>query len=48
VENLAISKGNPMFNAAVLTAVKRWSFSPFIVDGHPAKAKSSLTFVFKL
>ncbi len=48
VENVAITKGSPMFDAAVISAVKRWSFSPFVVDGHPTKAKSSLTFVFKL
>ena len=47
VEQVTIARGSPMFNAAVITAVKRWSFNPFVQDGHPTRAKSSLTFVFK-
>jgi TonB family protein len=47
VENLAITKGSPIFNAAVLSAVKKWSFIPFVVDGRHTKAKSTMTFVFK-
>ena len=48
VENVAITKGHPMFNTAVVNAVKRWSFPPFMVDGHARKVKSTLTFDFKL
>ncbi len=48
VETVSITRGHPMFNNAVINAVKRWSFSPFIVEGHPRKVKSTLTFDFKL
>jgi TonB family protein len=48
VEQVTITKGHPMFNSAVISAVKRWSFAPFMVEGHPRKIKSTLTFDFKL
>jgi TonB family protein len=48
VENVAITKGRPILNDAVIRAVRKWSFSPFVVDGHPRKVKSTLTFDFQL
>jgi TonB family protein len=48
IENVAILKGNPLLNAAVMAALRKWTFVPFNVDGHPTKVKSTLTFAFKL
>jgi TonB family protein len=48
VENVVVTKGRPILNDAVLRAVRRWSFSPFMVDGHPTKVKSTLSFNFQL
>jgi TonB family protein len=48
VENVAITKGYPILNDAVVRAVKRWSFSPYVVDGHPRRLKSTLSFNFQL
>jgi TonB family protein len=48
VENVAITKGYPILNDAVLRAVKKWSFSPYMVDGHARRLKSTLSFNFQL
>jgi len=48
VEKVEITKGHPMFNPAVISAVKRWSFSPFMIDGHPSRFRSTMTFTFRL
>ncbi len=48
VESVAVSKGNAILNSAVASAVKKWTFAPFSVDGRPTRAKSTLTFSFKL
>lgn len=48
VENVAITKGFPILNDAVVRAVKKWSFSPYLVDGHPRRLKSTLSFNFQL
>ncbi len=48
VENVSVTKGNPLFSDAVTRAVRKWSFSPFLVDGHPRRVKSTLTFDFQL
>jgi TonB family protein len=48
VEDVEVTKGRPILNDAVLRAVRRWSFSPFVVDGRPRKVKSTLSFNFQL
>jgi TonB family protein len=48
VENVVTSKGCPLLTEAVNRALRKWSFSPFIVDGRPRKVKSTLTFDFHL
>jgi outer membrane biosynthesis protein TonB len=37
-----------MLTPAVVTAVKRWKFTPFTQDGAPSKAVTQLTFDFKM
>jgi outer membrane biosynthesis protein TonB len=39
-------KGNPMLASAASTAVKKWRFTPFTVEGNPAKAVARLEFEF--
>lgn len=48
VENVEVTKGKPILNDAVLRAVRRWSFQPFVVDGRPRRVKSTLSFNFQL
>lgn len=48
VENVTTSKGCPLLTEAVSRALRKWTFSPFVVDGHPRKVKSTLTFNFHL
>jgi TonB family protein len=48
VENVTVVKGRPLLNEAVLRAVRKWSFSPYLVAGHPTKVKSTLSFNFSL
>ena len=48
VENVAVTKCNPLLSAAVVAALKKWTFNPFSVDGHPTRVKSTMTFAFKL
>jgi len=48
VENIRVMKGTPILNNAVISALKKWTFAPFNVDGHPTRVKSTLSFDFKL
>ena len=48
VENVEVTKGRPILNEAVLRAVRKWSFSPFVMEGHPRRVKSTLSFNFQL
>jgi len=48
IENITVTKGQPLLNDAVLRAVRKWSFAPFMVDGHPRRVKSALSFNFQL
>jgi TonB family protein len=48
VEKVEITKGHPMLNPAVISAVKRWSFPPYMIDGRPSRFRSTLTFTFHL
>jgi protein TonB len=44
----ALTSGNPELGSAVLEALKTWRFRPFLADGVPVEAESTLTFEFKL
>ena len=48
VENVEVTKGRPILNEAVVRAVRKWSFSPFLIDGHPRKVKGTLSFNFQM
>lgn len=46
VEKVDIIKGNALLTAAAATAAKGWKFTPFTVEGAPAKAVFRLAFDF--
>ena len=48
VENVKIVSGNAMLTQSVVSAVKKWKFTPFTQDGAPTKAVASLDFDFKM
>jgi TonB family protein len=48
VENVKIVSGNAMLTQSVISAVKKWKFTPFTQDGAPTKAVASLEFDFKM
>lgn len=47
VENVEITKGSPILRDPVIKALRKWSFSPFKVDGRPRRVKSTLAFEFE-
>jgi TonB family protein len=48
VENVKIVSGNAMLTASVVSAVKKWKFTPFTQDGAATKAMAQLQFDFKM
>jgi len=47
VEKVQVVHGNALLTSAVVTAVKRWKFSPFTSDGKAIKAVAGFTLSFK-
>jgi TonB family protein len=48
VENVKIISGNAMLTQSVITAVKKWKFTPFTQEGTATKATAMLQFDFKM
>jgi TonB family protein len=48
VEAVKVVSGNAMLTQSVVTAVKKWKFTPFTQEGAPAKAVAALEFDFKM
>ena len=48
VEAVKILSGNAMLTQSVVSAVKKWKFTPFTQDGTPTKAITALNFDFKM
>jgi TonB family protein len=48
VESVKVVSGNALLTPAVLTAVKKWKFTPFQQEGVPTKAFAMLEFSFKM
>jgi TonB family protein len=48
VENVSITKGPAILSEAVVRALRKWSFTPFKVDGRVRRVKSTLSFTFRL
>jgi protein TonB len=47
VEDAKVVKGNSVFSAATVDAVKKWEFKPFQVQGKISKVATTLVFSFK-
>jgi len=47
VEKVQVVHGNALLTSAVVTAVKRWKFSPFTSEGKAIKAVAGFTLSFK-
>ncbi len=47
VESVRPLAGNPLLVECGVAAVKRWKFTPFMQDGVPASAVTTLSFEFK-
>lgn len=48
VEDVKILSGNSLLTGGVVTALKKWKFTPFTQDGAPTKAIAALDFDFKI
>jgi len=48
VEKVEVVHGNALLTSAVVTALKRWKFSPFTSEGKAVKAVAAFTLTFKL
>jgi TonB family protein len=48
VEAVKVLTGNAMLTPGVISAVKKWKFTPFTLEGAPSKAVASLNFDFKM
>lgn len=48
VESVKIVSGNAMLTQSVVSAVKKWKFTPFTQGGAPTKAVAALDFDFKM
>ncbi len=48
VESVTVITGNAMLTPSVVTAVKKWKFTPFMQEGAATKAVAALDFDFKM
>jgi protein TonB len=48
VDDVRIVKGHPLFDDAVLTSVRQWSFEPATLDGHPVRMARMVKIPFRL
>jgi TonB family protein len=46
VEAAKVAKGNAVFSASALAAVKQWKFQPLEKDGKPVKMTTTIAFNF--
>jgi TonB family protein len=48
VESVDSATGNQLLTGAVKTALRKWVFTPFEMDGKPIRVRSTMTFTFRL
>jgi protein TonB len=48
VEKASVIRGNTLLSGPALQAIRRWKFTPFRVNGQPAPATGSMTFIFEM
>lgn len=46
--NLRVISGDPLLAASAMTAVRRWHYSPYKLNGQPVKVDTTITVVFQL
>jgi periplasmic protein TonB len=48
IENLRVVSGNPMLQQAAMDAVSQWRYRPYLLDGQPVEAETTINVVFSL
>ena len=48
VDKVTILRGNTLLSGSSVQAIKKWRFSPFLVDGQPARATGTIKFNFQM
>ena len=48
VEKAQIVRGNPVLGIAAVAAMKKWKFTPFVVNGKTTRAVTTIKFDFRL
>jgi protein TonB len=48
VAKAQIVRGNPVLGIAAVAAMKRWKFTPFVLNGRTTRALTTITFDFRL
>jgi TonB family protein len=48
IESVDDVKGNMILQASVKNVLRKWVFEPYVLDGKPARIKTSLSFYFRL
>jgi periplasmic protein TonB len=46
IQHLQVISGNPLLVGAVLEAVKKWRYQPYLLDGKPAEVETNITVNF--
>ncbi|HWF06503.1 MAG TPA: energy transducer TonB [Candidatus Angelobacter sp.] len=48
VENLRVVQGNPILTVSALDAVRQWKYKPYILNGKPAEAETTIKIQFHM
>src|ERR1700730_13440148 len=48
VEKVSVLRGHTLLSSAVISAVKRWRFNPFLSAGKPVRAVAPMRFNFRM
>jgi periplasmic protein TonB len=48
LENLRVVQGNPILAASALDAVRQWKYKPFILNGEPVEAETTIKVQFHM
>jgi protein TonB len=48
VSDIRVLSGHPLFNTAAVEAVRRWKYSPTVLNGEPVPVVATVTVIFRL
>lgn len=48
VEKVSVVRGNTLLSSAVVSAVKRWKFNPFLTASKPVRVVAPMRFNFRM